>query len=883
MTAGLSFSYLFAHPETLGVSLLHPKALLLLGVIPLLVVLARRDFGRTRLALTLRIAAYVTLVLALAGLALSARLPTDRLSLIAAVDVSQSIDAGGRKWQEHYLDQIAAALAPGDELGVVAFGRDATVIHPPGPPARMTLERPSVSDTATDIGKGLQTAMALFGPDSEHRLLLLSDGNETRGSGVTKLAQAQRSGVTIYAAVPPHQGAADVAVEKLAVAPLIAEGTVFPVRVIIRNPGKSRSALFSFFVDGDAAGNETIELQPGLNSLEIPYRMHGGGSHRLRAQVLAVGDPISGNNYRETAVMIGGKSHVLLVTPRSRSSLARILERKDIDVTAITPAEFPARAEDLIGYHCVIFADVSASAFTGRKIEALERYVKDLGGGFIVAAGEKTYGDAGFKKTAVERLLPVTLEPRRPPRSEREPLALFILIDRSNSMGYDIRDRLKRSETQAKLSYAKRAALAVVTQLKDTDMVGLIAFDSQPFEVSPLRPLKENRATLEEDIPRLQPGGGTDFYEALDSARQQLIESGVSTRHVVLLTDGDTNRGAPDHYPLIAALAKADISVTTIRIGDDTVNLTLLSDVSSRTGGQFYHVENVESLPELLLKDTSEAVAQAPRRDETFAPRVAGVSQALRGIKQSDLPSLNGYAYARPKPGADVLLYVAAHDKKDPLLGAWQYGLGRVVAFTASLEDDAETWVGWDGFGKLWSQLVHWAVREQTPWDYALDVHRAEGRTTLTVHAFDDMDDGVLMARLFADPDHPVDVALVPRAPREFTGRLPSLSGGRYPLTLTQRSGNRDVSQRTEVVSVPYRDEEPQEEFESDQPNLALLNELTAATGGALNAPIRTVVGRISGTRRVDHPLDWLLIPAAMLLFLADVGLRRLGTPAGRP
>src|SRR4029077_1418592 len=102
----------------------------------------------------------------------------------------------------------------------------------------------------------------------------------------------------------------------------------------------------------------------------------------------------------------------------------------------------------------------------------------------------------------------------------------------------------------------------------------------------------------------------------------------------------------------------------------------------------------------------------------------------------------------------DLLLQIVGRDQKDPLLAAWQYGLGRVVAFTASLDDDAETWVGWDGFGKLWSQVVHWAVREQTPWDYALDVQRADGQTTLTVHAFGDLDDATLTARIFAQPDH---------------------------------------------------------------------------------------------------------------------------------
>jgi Mg-chelatase subunit ChlD len=874
MTPGLRLSYLLAHPQTLGVSLPHPAALLLLLCIPLLIVLARKDFSHHRLALGFRLAAFVLLALTLAGLAISERLPSDRLSLIAAVDVSQSIDAQGRRWEQRYLDDVAAALAPGDELGVVAFAKEGKVIAPPGPPHAVDIANVPITTSATDIGQGLETAMALFAPDAEHRLLLISDGNETRGNSLAKIARAQRSGVKVYPAVPPHVSAADVAVEKAVVAPLVAEGSVFPIRVVLHNSGGARSAILSLFVDGEPAGNQSLTLQPGLNAVEIPYRLSGAGTHRLRVQASAAGDPIPGNDYREASVTVGGTTRVLLVTPGPRSSLARVLARKDVNVTTIKPADFPTQADDLLWYHCVIWEDVAAGMFSGRKLDALERYVKDFGGGFIVAAGERTYGDPGFKSTALERMLPVTLEPRRPPRAEREALALFLLIDRSNSMGYHIRNRLQRSENDSKLAYAKRAALAVVQQLKDSDLAGVIAFDAQPFEVAPLRPLKENRARLNEDIPRLQPGGGTDFYDALESARTQLIASRAHTKHVILLTDGDTNRDAADHYPLIAALGKAHISVTTIRIGDDAVNLKLLHDISSRTGGEFYHAENIEALPELLLKDTGEALTQTPRQEETYAPRVAGVSQVLRGIRQ-EFPNLRGYAYSRSKPDADILLYVLSRDKKDPILNAWQYGLGRVVAFTASLDDDAENWVGWEAFGKFWSQLVHWTVQEHTRWDYALELHRVDGRTTLSLHSFDDLDDGVLMARIFSDPDHGVDIALAPRAPREFSASLPPLPPGRYPLTVTKRSGTREVSEHTELIEVPDRDEEPQEEFESDRPNLPLLHELASATGGAVNAPIGSIVGRAAGTRRSDYPLDWLFIPAAMLLFLADVGLRR--------
>jgi len=880
VTPELGLRYLLAHPEALGLALQRPAALAGLAAVALVVILGRRRPG-WRTGTALRAAACALLVLATAGLALTVRVPTDRLSLIAAVDLSESIDAGGREWQQGYLDRVASALAPGDELGVVVFGREAAVVQPPGPARAVRWSATPVTTTATDIQRGLETALALLPPDAERRLLLLSDGNETRGDGLAMVARARQAGVTVHAAVPPRTTRVDVAVEKLTTPPLVAEGSVFPVRVTVRNRGPVVQAPLRLRIDDTPIGTETVTFLPGLNAIEIPYRLTGAGAHRLRAEVAAPGDTVAGNDYRETPVMIGARVGILLLSERARSPLAASLERKGVSVTTLPAARFPRTLGELLTYHGVVLDDVEAGRLDRTALPLLERYVKDYGGGLVVAAGERTFGDAGFRKTALQRLLPVTLEPRRPPRAERAPVSLFLVIDRSNSMGYHVTQRTQRSEDSSKLAYARRAALAVIGQLKDSDQVGVIAFDSQPYDVVTLKPLRDNRPLLERDIPRLQPGGGTDFFDALESARAQLVAARAQTAHIMLLTDGDTNRTPGDHAPLAAALARAKITVTAIRIGDDTANLELLEALAARTGGAFHHVDNAESLPELMLRDASQAVERAPRRDVTFVPRAGEATQALRGLPLRTLPDLGGYAYTRAKPEADLLLYVAgAPDRRDPLLAAWQYGLGRVVAFTASLEDDAETWVGWDGFGKFWSQVVRWTLRDQLPWAYALDVDRRDGQSRLRVRTFGDTDGAVLTARLLAG-DAPVDVTLAPTAPREFSGLLPSLPAGRYPIAVTQRDRQQTVTQRTEFVWIPGRDADPQEEFQTDQADRAWLEQLAAATGGAVDPPIERLVGRTLGTRAARFPLDWLVVPLAMALLLGDLGLRYVRGPGG--
>src|SRR5256885_6204020 len=107
-------------------------------------------------------------------------------------------------------------------------------------------------------------------------------------------------------------------------------------------------------------------------------------------------------------------------------------------------------------------------------------------------------------------------------------------------MSYDSRYPAVRDGER--IRYAKEAAIALLRQLDDTDFAGVIAFDSQPYVLSHLEPMGEGRTELENRIARLEPGGGTDFKEALEISEREILQSGIPVRQVFLLTDGDTNR-----------------------------------------------------------------------------------------------------------------------------------------------------------------------------------------------------------------------------------------------------------------------------------------------------------------------------------------------------
>ena len=123
---------------------------------------------------------------------------------------------------------------------------------------------------------------------------------------------------------------------------------------------------------------------------------------------------------------------------------------------------------------------------------ALARYVGDYGGGLIVTGD--ALRDEKFHQGELEKALPITFIPQPPPPS-REPIAVYLLIDRSNSMSYNSRYPAVRDGER--IRYAKEAAIALINQLDDTDYAGVIAFDSEPYVLSHLRPLGEDRAELD--------------------------------------------------------------------------------------------------------------------------------------------------------------------------------------------------------------------------------------------------------------------------------------------------------------------------------------------------------------------------------------------------
>src|SRR6266446_5230770 len=814
----------------------RPELLWLLALAPIAAIpsiLAMRAGMRAAGAASalLRVSCVIVLVAMLAGLRVPGRIAAKSVAVVAALDQSRSMATDQQDWMRRQVEKLKAAMSPNDQLGVVGFGRDARLLAPLTDPRLLGHLGNGADAGATNIAGALTAAESLFPADADKRIVLLSDGNETEDSALAELPTMLEDGVRIYAVAPPPSATERIAVTNFESPDTARSDQRFAFRIDVDSESHSPvKATLKLYRDDTAVGGESITLKPGLNRFELPYRIDRPGAYLMSAEVAVAPPRVALNPRVEAAITVTGAPRILIVSATPPASLVTALKMRKYQIDFVSPRSLSEHPVDYLPYQLVILDDVPAGSITSAAQHALNRYVADYGGG-LVATGD-TLREASLAGGDLEKALPVKFVTQPPPPS-REPIAVYLCIDRSNSMSYDSRYPAVRDGER--IRYAKQAAGALINQLDDTDYAGVIAFDSEPYVLSHLRPVGEDRAELTRRIERLEPGGGTDFKKSLEIAEREILGSGIPVHQVILLTDGDTNRQYHDHDQLMADFDKQHISVSTIRIGPDLENLRLLQDFAQATGGVFYRVQDIEKLPLLLVGLTREAMNR--RKQGRTTVEAGEATSILSGININEIPPIDFFASTVPKDGAQVALKVARGDKEAPLLAAWQYGLGRTAIFAADPDSLATlSWIRWNRYAEFWSQLASWTMRQGDSGLFTTRLHGSpDGSITVEAEKADPNPVGNLVCRI-TGPGRAIDVAMTETDASIYRGEVGPLPRGKYIATLMIKAGDSEkVLEQREFAaagSIPA----DSAELRIKPANLDLLRRLSTMTHGALDA-----------------------------------------------
>jgi len=799
----------------------------------------------------IRSALVASLALALMQPVLSRR--GDWVSVVYMLDVSQSVapDAivSGIDWIEETNDSGSP-----DSARFIPFASNPQVFDSiAGLRSVQVTDRPTegaIDQSATNLEAAIDLAIGSFAPHHLKRLVILSDGSENEGVVHNTIQRLSGESVQVFTRPIESRAGPDAWVDDVLSPSAAVVEELFPLEVHVYSQ-QSASGEVEIRLGEETLETREVDLTPGINRFAFETRISETGPIEIEAEVRIAGDTVADNNVFTESVRVDGKPQILYVEGRAQSAhyLQDVLVREGIEVEVRSPDQLPQSVDGFDAFEAVILSDVRADELTPQQMDALATYVRDLGGGFILAGGDSVFGEDGYSETQVEEILPVSFDLEKEPPT----VALIIVLDKSGSMG------------GSKLELAKEASKAAVDVLADDHLIGLVAFDYNHYWPVRLQPA-ESREEINQNISMIVAGGETNIYPALEEAHNELLDVDSEIKHVILLSDG---RSLPDDFAtLVEKMADAEQTVSTVAVGNGA-DRELLNQIAGWGNGRDYFIEDAARVPQVFTEET-ELATQGTLSEQPFQVVVIKEVEALNGIDFETSPPLLGYVSTLAKDTAEVLLE-SDEDEPKPVLVRWQYGLGKTVAFTSDVKDRwSAEWLAWEGYSQFWPQLLRETMRRSDNGELDLVIEKKNGEALISVAALDE--DGSFVNELDAEvrvvgPDgNTTSVRLHQSGPGFYEAKHPLDQQGTYVLRLIGEDGG--VSR---VLPYSYPDE-----HRFYPPDEALLTQMALSTGGQFNPDAESIFATDGRTIIQPTPLWPFLAVVGLLLYLTDLLLRRL-------
>ena len=233
---------------------------------------------------------------------------------------------------------------------------------------------------------------------------------------------------------------------------------------------------------------------------------------------------------------------------------------------------------------------------------------------------------------------------------EATPVTTVLVIDISGSM-----------EKGNKISAAKEAAKAYVNGMQGGDQVGIVAFDSNVYEV---QPITSDKSALTSAIDGLRTGSDTAMYNAILKAAVSL-ENVQGRKTVLVLSDGMDNQSSSTEDNIVDSVGPSGLTVSAIGFGDPSlggqggIDEAGLKSLTGRTGGQYAYVTDAATLTNLyqqygqsyqseyaITYVTPSTTRDGVNRGLTVSLSAAGVSAEGKYNPGGVLPEVTGQSWS---------------------------------------------------------------------------------------------------------------------------------------------------------------------------------------------------------------------------------------------
>ncbi|MGM9950346.1 MAG: VWA domain-containing protein [Lysinibacillus sp.] len=789
---------------------------------------------------TLRILTVGVLVFALANPVLF--LPNEKEQVVYLLDRSASIQ-GADDEAVQFINEGLAGKMEHQEAGIYSFAENLQTEALLSNEVAVVPELSTVTaNDETDIGKALQLVTGIADGRKATRIVLLSDGLETKGNALEEVSRFANSNVTVDVVPLTKAISDDVVIERFTSPQVAYDGEAQQLITEVSASARTNATL-TLYENDAVIHREEVTVEEGNNRFTYSHQGSSQGLVKYEAMIQVENDAVLENNRLTSVTTVQAPPRLLIVHGDEKgTAIDDIIGEGTIGYDVMAAADLPSSLSSYLAYNAIIFDNVPGHLVGEAKMTVIEQAVKHFGVGFMMVGGENSFGLGGYFKTPIEALLPVEMEVQG--KHQLPTLGLVLVIDRSGSM------------MGSKMELAKEAAARSIELLRDDDTLGVIAFDGSPWEVIETGVLKDKKDALDK-VSSISANGGTEIYTALELAYKNLQDLPLQRKHIILLTDGQSATNASYEDLLVSGLDK-NVTLSTVAIGDDA-DRTLLEELSLLASGRFYDVTDATMIPSILSRETA-MISRTYIEDNPFYPTVYQADN-WNPLFENGVPQMNAYIGTTAKGMAHV---IAESEKEDPVLAQWQYGLGTTIAFTS---DSSGAWAGDWARWQEWRAFWQTAIAEMLPGyhEVAYDI-QSQGNGDYVI----------------TDPSNEaafLTIAAVNEQGENLPMETEVLSATKVRVTVDSDPGliffsiaNKEQEIYQSGIHVPYGDE-----YAAKPTNTALLEKLAElGNGKVLEDPKEAFRPFSQQGFESKSIVQWLLL-LAMLLFFADITLRRFG------
>jgi Mg-chelatase subunit ChlD len=579
----------------------------------------------------------------------------------------------------------------------------------------------------TRTALALSTLAAAADPNRPARVLVFTDGFSTEPLDEAA-ALLEARGIPLDFRLIRQENPNDIRVASMQLPARVQAGEPFLLGVELRGSSPDQDVPLLIRRDGSTLVETSVAFRDGRGFAEFTDRLAAAGAWQYEAVILPENDAHEGNNRASRWIETTAGPRVLWVTRYADDPAAAALDARDFDVAVVAE---PQRLHPgmLTGTRAVVLNNVPANQVPDGFLKALDFFVREQGGGLMMAGGETSFGAGGYFESPVDALLPVSMELKSEHR--KLSVAMAIVMDRSGSMAMQVGGGL------TKMDLANTGAVNAIELLGEMDQVAVFAVDTEPVAVVPLTTIAGNRAKIDDKVRRIvSSGGGIFVYNGLKAAWDELKKSPAGTRHVILFTDAQDTEQPGDYMNLLEEMTENGCAVSVIGLGTPAdVHAPLCEDIARRGGGRIFFSDQPMDIPQIFAQETVTIARSAFLKETTATQGTGGWGEV--SPQPIDWPrEVDGYnlSYARP----DVTVALATTDEYlAPLVAHARRGLGRTAAVAFPLGGPySEAVRSWPGFGDFTQTLTRFLMGEGVPPGVALR-HRIEG-TRLTVDLLHD-------------------------------------------------------------------------------------------------------------------------------------------------